>query len=77
MGYSLAYLRFSMSGNPADLEQVINLIHTFLDGMPLEDPQHDILIKFHSLFQGFRFDGSSVTSAKRNLVATALYCAAM
>ncbi len=53
--------RSQRSGKPEHLEQVIYFNRTLLDGMSLEDPLRDWIIKLHSALHQFRFDGSGVT----------------
>jgi hypothetical protein len=50
--------RFVASGKPEHVEQAIYLVRILVDGMSLEDPDRDWMIKYHTFFRELRFDGS-------------------
>jgi len=66
----ISFKRHYASGKPEHLEQAIYLIRTLLDGMSLEDPDRNWIIKFHTVFREMRFDGSIATPNVESILSS-------
>jgi CHAT domain-containing protein len=64
-----SYVRAKTSGKPEDLEREIYFTRTLLDGMSLEDPHRDSVVKSYSFSRQFRLDGTGIAPNLESLMS--------